>query len=274
MPNTHSTLTSLFTDIADAIRAKTNSNSTIVADDFPTAISNIPSGGGMQLVQHLYDHSYKFSETNFASWTPSTNSATMVARGTTSLYQMASPATTQIPLVLRCKLEANYAYQSGTTAGKGMMIKSVSIYDYVFSPDPATKGVTSTSVVSNLNNGTLATLNSAIGNAGAAVTAYSYYETASSIYGMFYNGTSYTYGVYFDANAPYSTTGSNLNFYTPKISVRCNASNYFTTTYANLIDQTSSTLKVSVDLYSSPMDRALSGSEALVDVWQNGITIS
>ena len=44
MPNTHATLTSLFSDIADAIRGKTGSSATIVADDFPTAIANIPTG--------------------------------------------------------------------------------------------------------------------------------------------------------------------------------------------------------------------------------------
>lgn len=47
MPNTHSTLTSLFSDVADAIRAKTGSSETIVADDFPTAIANIPTSGGI-----------------------------------------------------------------------------------------------------------------------------------------------------------------------------------------------------------------------------------
>lgn len=46
MPNSHETLTSLFSDIADAIRAKTGNSGTIVADNFPTAIANIPSGGG------------------------------------------------------------------------------------------------------------------------------------------------------------------------------------------------------------------------------------
>ena len=45
MPNTHSTLTSLFGDIADAIRAKTGDSGTIVADAFPAAIEAIPSGG-------------------------------------------------------------------------------------------------------------------------------------------------------------------------------------------------------------------------------------
>lgn len=39
-----STLTDLFSDIADAIRAKDGSSSTIVASDFPAAIAAIPSG--------------------------------------------------------------------------------------------------------------------------------------------------------------------------------------------------------------------------------------
>lgn len=37
----HSTLTSLFTDIADAIREKTGSTSTIIADNFPETIATI-----------------------------------------------------------------------------------------------------------------------------------------------------------------------------------------------------------------------------------------
>ena len=45
MANTHTSLKSLFSDIADAIRTKTGSTALIVADDFPTEISNIHSGG-------------------------------------------------------------------------------------------------------------------------------------------------------------------------------------------------------------------------------------
>lgn len=40
----HSTLPSLFTDIANAIRSKTGSTDNIVADDFPDAIVSIPTG--------------------------------------------------------------------------------------------------------------------------------------------------------------------------------------------------------------------------------------
>lgn len=44
MANEHTTLTSLFNDIADAIREKTGGTDMIVADDFPQAISEIPTG--------------------------------------------------------------------------------------------------------------------------------------------------------------------------------------------------------------------------------------
>ena len=46
MPNKHTTLTSLFTDIADAIRSKTGYSAEIKADDFDTAIEAIQTGGG------------------------------------------------------------------------------------------------------------------------------------------------------------------------------------------------------------------------------------
>lgn len=46
MPNRHTTLTSLFTDIAGAIRSKTGDSAEIKADNFDTAIEAIPTGGG------------------------------------------------------------------------------------------------------------------------------------------------------------------------------------------------------------------------------------
>lgn len=44
MDNIHKTLAELFTATADAIREKTGSTDEIVADEFPTKISEIPSG--------------------------------------------------------------------------------------------------------------------------------------------------------------------------------------------------------------------------------------
>lgn len=53
MPNQHSTLTALFSDIASAIRAKGGTSASIAADAFPTAISNLPSGGGTDYTESL-----------------------------------------------------------------------------------------------------------------------------------------------------------------------------------------------------------------------------
>lgn len=46
----HTTLASLFTDIANAIRAKKGTSAAIVADNFPTEIANLPSGSSYTLI--------------------------------------------------------------------------------------------------------------------------------------------------------------------------------------------------------------------------------
>ena len=51
MPNRHTTLTSLFTDIAGAIRSKNGDSAKIKADDFDTAIEAIPSGSSIETVE-------------------------------------------------------------------------------------------------------------------------------------------------------------------------------------------------------------------------------
>lgn len=71
MPNSHETLTSLFSDIADAIRAKTGDSGTIVADNFPTAIANIPSGGSSDVIK-ITGTTYYDSEDDIISFTVNT----------------------------------------------------------------------------------------------------------------------------------------------------------------------------------------------------------
>lgn len=68
MPNTHTTLTSLFSDIADSIRAKTGSSADIVADTFPTAIAAIPSGGKTEAESKDINF-YDYDGFRCASWT-------------------------------------------------------------------------------------------------------------------------------------------------------------------------------------------------------------
>lgn len=63
MSITHSTLTSLFTDIADAIRAKTGKTSTIVADNFPSEIIAISSDKKNDVIFYDYDGTQLYSYT-------------------------------------------------------------------------------------------------------------------------------------------------------------------------------------------------------------------
>lgn len=68
MANRHTTLTSLFTDVANAIRSKTGSNSVIKADDFDTEIANIPTGGGSSATPKDINF-YDYDGTLLHSWT-------------------------------------------------------------------------------------------------------------------------------------------------------------------------------------------------------------
>ena len=52
---THTTLSNLFSDIADAVRTKTGSAEEIIADDFPTAIAAISGGGTPTINGRAFD---------------------------------------------------------------------------------------------------------------------------------------------------------------------------------------------------------------------------
>ena len=58
MANSHSNLTSLFTDIASAIRTKTGTTGKIVADAFPEAIRGISSGSEDELLEKVLKRSF------------------------------------------------------------------------------------------------------------------------------------------------------------------------------------------------------------------------
>ena len=70
---THTTLSSLFTAIADAIRTKKGTTAKIVADDFPTEIANLPSGSSYTLIAS--------KEVTVNTTSTSTSSVTTLALG-------------------------------------------------------------------------------------------------------------------------------------------------------------------------------------------------
>ena len=61
MANKHENLTSLFTDIADAIREKTGNTNSITADNFPDAIREIETGSNIETVElYIDDHNCSY----------------------------------------------------------------------------------------------------------------------------------------------------------------------------------------------------------------------
>ena len=60
----YSNLSSLFSDIAGAIRTKTRLATTIKAEDFPTAINNIPSGGSGATIESVDCIQYAYHTRN------------------------------------------------------------------------------------------------------------------------------------------------------------------------------------------------------------------
>lgn len=154
MPNTHSTLSSLFTDIANAIRNKTGGTAQIVADDFPTEIANIPSGGIDPSDATATASDILATKTAYISTGKTTG--TMVNNGAVS--QTLDTTTT------------SYAVPSGYHNGNG----SVSIITQTKSVSPSTSSQTvsadSGKVLSSVSVGAIATQSKSCTPSGSAQT--------------------------------------------------------------------------------------------------------
>ena len=92
MPNTHSTLTALFSDIADSIRSKAGTSAPIVADAFPAAINAIPTGGGDSAADSIIDKTISGAYTNANV----SSIGSYIFRSCTSLTAVSFPVCTKI----------------------------------------------------------------------------------------------------------------------------------------------------------------------------------
>lgn len=112
-------LTSLFTAIADAIRAKTGSAEPIVADNFPAEIANIPTGLKVKSITTTSsDDTNRDTEVYhgryWASIDDNGNLLLVVEGGTSGSYESIRFMATSLPEGVTLVNQSYYAYASQT----------------------------------------------------------------------------------------------------------------------------------------------------------------
>lgn len=109
------TLVSLFTNIASAIRTKTGSSDTIVATNFPSAILDIPTGGGDKLKLFTPSMSYS-ANTDILSWDAANSgdfgkyAVVLVNNISVETYTYSAPYTGSYNLTTRINNTTNFRY--------------------------------------------------------------------------------------------------------------------------------------------------------------------
>lgn len=239
----HTTLTSLFTDIADAIRAKTGSSSAIVADDFPSAITAIPSGSSdwnwmgrnPTLVSTVYSETASINSIGYSSWTPSTSQATLRASSSLSAITLS----TSYNYYVVEKFAFTSAFKSGATTANLPIRYVRTIIFPVYRTASTTRAYNSGSP----NNMTTTT-----------PTAFAIIKYYSSNNDVTYNTASY--GVFSASSAPTMASATSpapkITIKVPAIDVRGHTT-YFKPANAGGIDGDRSMFNITIELWRADM---------------------
>ena len=213
-------------------------------------------GGGLVLVADFAKMTYKFSDTNYATWTPSTTAATMLATQTVGTFTATDIDKNDYFIRTRCAI--NVKYKSGTSTAKGMFAMTVFENWYAYTRRPSTYAM--------LNAGTR---NSNLFESVSNTWVSKYYNTSWTII------YSSSYGIYPANQAPASSsataTSPTVTVKTPVITAKCQAT-YFSTGMAANVDQDASTV-----VFKSYAYRADGGYrrndiyESMIDMWANGL---
>lgn len=240
---THSTLTGLFNDIADAIRAKTGSSASIVADNFPSAIAAIPSGSSNwnwmgrnpTLVSTVYSETASINSIGYSSWTPSTSQTTL--RASSSLSAITLSTSYNYYVVER------FAFTSSFNSGANTANLPIRYVRTMIFPVYRTASTTTA-----YNSGSPNKMTTTMPTAFAIIK---YYSSSNAVT---YNTASY--GVYSASVAPTmasdTTTAPKITIKVPAINVRGHTT-YFKPANAGGIDGDRSMFNITIELWRADM---------------------
>lgn len=235
-------------DLKTAIEGKgVTVPSTALISDYAALVDNITSGG-LEYLGRLYDHSWKLSETGYATWTPSTTAAAILTGAATNTFVATNIK--DAPYFWRTLIEIEAAYPEGTAHAKGQLLKIVASNWYAVSRRSST-----------LANMQSENLNYNVVEAIANSWVEHYYSSATATTLAFTT----SYGLY-PVNVAGTVSSSTVASPTitpkfPTLNARVN-STYFASSFASNIDQENTTIRMVTDYY-----RATAGYNR-TDVWR------
>lgn len=240
------TNTEELTSIADAIRAKTGNNSSLVyPTGFVNAINGITTavdapfnwlGKNVELVDTLYNQSIALKDTSFDASTVTTSNTNI--RTPEALTPLSLSALYDYHQVIKIYTDYHYI---GNPAQSALPIETYFVGVYAFGRKPLNP--------SDLANNEFNYI--AYGNAPSLITTL-YYSTAGT-----FELTTNSYGFNFSFSSPSFTNRYSDTFgctlYTPYIRVNSNTV-YFSTNSINALDTENTTFNIKIELYRSEQD--------------------
>ena len=215
------------TNIANAIRAKTGTNTKYKPSTMAAAISSIPGGAfewkGDSVVclnDNLYNADVALSSTTYSSWTASTTAKSLKA--TTSLSTFQATNMDQYAYMLRWVVTSNVAHKDSATL-VAIPVKQINVFDQFIIRRP-----------SSLANIQAENFNNNVYVNPAALGWMQYYNSS----GSFTYTWSSSYGFYAGVPTPTFSSSSaaspNVTPKTPILYARCSTSYFDTARYGDI----------------------------------------
>ena len=250
-----------FYDVSDttATAADVASGKVFHLADGSAATGTASGGGGssgLVWLKSLTKQTIKLSDTDYATWSPSTTATAVIPTASAGTFEATNIADNDY--FTRTRMYLNVVYPAATSTGKGRLSKMVGENWYCITRRASNR----TNLISGTRNA----------NVAESITNYWALEYYNSGWVASY---SQSYGLYPANSAPtLSSTGAaspTVTVNRPIINARTSAT-YFSATYAISLDQDETTITFAFDIYRADSTyRRREIQESIIDMWNNGL---